>query len=121
MERVCECWIRKSLPNELCGLGENSQSPIIMKRDLVSAVLTAFVVTSFSRFIISILRNSPVKAALRSTGTVQRFKALGTKVPQIGWNRLTWTKNVNEQFPELPSDPFVYLFIPTISDWMGVP
>jgi imidazole glycerol-phosphate synthase subunit HisH len=41
-------------------------------------------------------------------GTVQRFRAPGLKVPQIGWNRLTWTKQANEQFPELPSDPFVY-------------
>jgi glutamine amidotransferase len=41
-------------------------------------------------------------------GTVQKFRAPGLKVPQIGWNQLTWTKKAKERFPELPSDPFVY-------------
>jgi imidazole glycerol-phosphate synthase subunit HisH len=41
-------------------------------------------------------------------GTVQRFRAADLKVPQIGWNRLTWTKEAYERFPRLPSDPFVY-------------
>ncbi len=41
-------------------------------------------------------------------GTVQRFRAADLKVPQIGWNRLTWTKEAYKWFPELPSDPFVY-------------
>jgi imidazole glycerol-phosphate synthase subunit HisH len=41
-------------------------------------------------------------------GTVQRFRAADLKVPQIGWNRLTWTMAAYERFPELPSDPFVY-------------
>jgi imidazole glycerol-phosphate synthase subunit HisH len=41
-------------------------------------------------------------------GTVQRFRAAGLKVPQIGWNRLSWTKEVYERFPGLPIDPFVY-------------
>ena len=41
-------------------------------------------------------------------GKVQRFKAPGIKVPQIGWNRLEWTKSAFEHFPELPKDPFVY-------------
>jgi imidazole glycerol-phosphate synthase subunit HisH len=41
-------------------------------------------------------------------GTVQKFRTPGLKVPQIGWNRLTWTKQAREQYPGLPSDPFVY-------------
>jgi len=41
-------------------------------------------------------------------GTVQRFRAADLKVPQIGWNRLTWTKEAYKRYPELPSDPFVY-------------
>jgi glutamine amidotransferase len=41
-------------------------------------------------------------------GTVQKFRAPGFKVPQIGWNRLTWTKQASERYPELPRDPFVY-------------
>ena len=41
-------------------------------------------------------------------GKVQRFKTPGIKVPQIGWNRLQWTKSAHERFPELPKDPFVY-------------
>jgi glutamine amidotransferase len=41
-------------------------------------------------------------------GTVQKFRAPGLKVPQIGWNRLTWTNQARERYPELPSDPFVY-------------
>jgi imidazole glycerol-phosphate synthase subunit HisH len=41
-------------------------------------------------------------------GTVQRFRAADLKVPQIGWNRLTWTKEAHKRFQELPSDPFVY-------------
>jgi imidazole glycerol-phosphate synthase subunit HisH len=41
-------------------------------------------------------------------GKVQRFKTPGIKVPQIGWNRLEWTKSAQERFPELPKEPFVY-------------
>jgi imidazole glycerol phosphate synthase glutamine amidotransferase subunit len=41
-------------------------------------------------------------------GTVQRFRAGNLKVPQIGWNRLTWTKEAQERFPGLPSSPYVY-------------
>jgi imidazole glycerol-phosphate synthase subunit HisH len=41
-------------------------------------------------------------------GKVQRFKTPGIKVPQIGWNRLEWTKSARERFPGLPKDPFVY-------------
>jgi glutamine amidotransferase len=41
-------------------------------------------------------------------GKVQRFKTAGIKVPQIGWNRLKWTKAAQERFPLLPKDPFVY-------------
>ena len=41
-------------------------------------------------------------------GAVQRFRATDLKVPQIGWNRLTWTKEAIERFPKLPIDPFVY-------------
>ena len=41
-------------------------------------------------------------------GKVQRFKTPGIKVPQIGWNRLEWTKSAHKRFPELPKDPFVY-------------
>jgi glutamine amidotransferase len=41
-------------------------------------------------------------------GTVQRFRAADIKVPQIGWNRLTWTYEAHRRFRELPSSPFVY-------------
>ena len=41
-------------------------------------------------------------------GKVQRFRAPGIKVPQIGWNRLKWTKAAEERFGDLPKDPFVY-------------
>src|SRR5262249_12893452 len=41
-------------------------------------------------------------------GNVRRLKTAGVKVPQIGWNRLKWTKAACERFPELPKDPFVY-------------
>ena len=41
-------------------------------------------------------------------GTVQRFRSTHLKVPQIGWNRLTWTSEAHKRFPKLPSDPFVY-------------
>jgi glutamine amidotransferase len=41
-------------------------------------------------------------------GKVQRFRAPGIKVPQIGWNRLKWTKAAHERFGDLPKDPFVY-------------
>jgi glutamine amidotransferase len=41
-------------------------------------------------------------------GTVRRFEAANLKIPQIGWNRLTWTKEALKHFPGLPSDPFVY-------------
>jgi glutamine amidotransferase len=41
-------------------------------------------------------------------GTVQRFRTTNLKVPQIGWNRLNWTNEAYQRFPELPSDPFVY-------------
>jgi imidazole glycerol-phosphate synthase subunit HisH len=41
-------------------------------------------------------------------GTVQRFRAADIKVPQIGWNRLTWTNEAYKRFRGLPSDPFVY-------------
>jgi len=41
-------------------------------------------------------------------GTVQRFRASDRKVPQIGWNQLSWTQAAYRQFPGLPNDPFVY-------------
>lgn len=41
-------------------------------------------------------------------GKVQRFRATDLKVPQIGWNRLSWTKEAYKRFPKLPNDPFVY-------------
>jgi glutamine amidotransferase len=41
-------------------------------------------------------------------GVVRRFPPNSLKVPQIGWNRLTWTKAALNRFPELPSDPYVY-------------
>jgi imidazole glycerol-phosphate synthase subunit HisH len=41
-------------------------------------------------------------------GNVRRFKTAGIKVPQIGWNRLKWTRWAQERFPDLPKDPFVY-------------
>jgi glutamine amidotransferase len=41
-------------------------------------------------------------------GTVQRFRATDIKVPQIGWNRLTWTNEAYQRFRGLPNDPFVY-------------
>jgi glutamine amidotransferase len=41
-------------------------------------------------------------------GNVRRFKTAGIKVPQIGWNRLKWTRSAQERFPDLPKDPFVY-------------
>jgi imidazole glycerol-phosphate synthase subunit HisH len=39
---------------------------------------------------------------------VQRFRAADLKVPQIGWNRLSWTPEAYLRFPKLPIDPFVY-------------
>jgi imidazole glycerol-phosphate synthase subunit HisH len=41
-------------------------------------------------------------------GKVQRFRAANLKVPQIGWNRLSWTKEAHKRFPELPDAPYVY-------------
>jgi len=41
-------------------------------------------------------------------GQVRRFKAGDLKVPQIGWNRLTWTQEAFARFPGLPDSPFVY-------------
>jgi glutamine amidotransferase len=41
-------------------------------------------------------------------GTVQRFRTADIKVPQIGWNRLTWTNEAHKRFRELPGNPFVY-------------
>jgi glutamine amidotransferase len=41
-------------------------------------------------------------------GTVQKFRTPGLKVPQIGWNQLSWTKQARERYSGLPSDPFVY-------------
>ena len=41
-------------------------------------------------------------------GRVQRFRTGNLKVPQIGWNRLTWTKGAQERFPGLPVNPYVY-------------
>ena len=41
-------------------------------------------------------------------GVVRRFPHNGLKVPQIGWNRLTWMKAARDRFPELPAEPFVY-------------
>jgi imidazole glycerol-phosphate synthase subunit HisH len=41
-------------------------------------------------------------------GMVQKFRSPGLKVPQIGWNRLTWTKQARERYSGLPIDPFVY-------------
>ena len=48
-------------------------------------------------------------------GKVQRFKSGDLKVPQIGWNRLTWTNEAYARFPELPdATRSSILFIPTI-------
>ena len=41
-------------------------------------------------------------------GQVRRFKSRDLKVPQIGWNRLTWTREAFARFPGLPDAPFVY-------------
>ena len=41
-------------------------------------------------------------------GQVRRFKARDLKVPQIGWNLLTWTQRAFARFPGLPDSPFVY-------------
>jgi imidazole glycerol-phosphate synthase subunit HisH len=41
-------------------------------------------------------------------GQVRRFKARDLKIPQIGWNRLTWTQQALGRFPGLPDSPFVY-------------
>lgn len=41
-------------------------------------------------------------------GRVRRFRAGNLKVPQIGWNRLTWTKEAQERYPGLPENPYVY-------------
>ena len=41
-------------------------------------------------------------------GTVQRFRTAGVKIPQIGWNRLKWTRAASDRFTALPEDPFVY-------------
>jgi imidazole glycerol-phosphate synthase subunit HisH len=41
-------------------------------------------------------------------GKVRRFKSGDLKVPQIGWNRLAWTKQAYARFPGLPDAPFVY-------------
>lgn len=41
-------------------------------------------------------------------GKVQRFRATNLKIPQIGWNRLSWTKEAHKRFPGLPDAPFVY-------------
>ena len=41
-------------------------------------------------------------------GKVRRFRSAGIKIPQIGWNRLQWTRTARERFPGLPKDPFVY-------------
>jgi glutamine amidotransferase len=41
-------------------------------------------------------------------GKVRRFKSGSLKVPQIGWNRLAWTKQAYTRFPNLPERPFVY-------------
>jgi glutamine amidotransferase len=44
----------------------------------------------------------------RFKGQVRRFEAGKLKVPQIGWNRLTWTKQAQALYPHLPDNPFVY-------------
>ncbi len=41
-------------------------------------------------------------------GVVRRFPHGSLKVPQIGWNRLKWTKAAWDRYSELPEDPFVY-------------
>ena len=41
-------------------------------------------------------------------GNVRRFKSGNLKVPQIGWNRLSWTEQALARFPGLPDSPFVY-------------
>jgi imidazole glycerol-phosphate synthase subunit HisH len=41
-------------------------------------------------------------------GKVQRFRAANLKIPQIGWNRLSWTDEARKRFPGLPDAPFVY-------------
>jgi imidazole glycerol-phosphate synthase subunit HisH len=41
-------------------------------------------------------------------GTVQRFRASDLKVPQIGWNQLSWTEEAYRRLPGLPSNPYVY-------------
>jgi len=41
-------------------------------------------------------------------GKVRRFHTSALKVPQVGWNRLTWTKQAATRYPGLPDNPFVY-------------
>ena len=41
-------------------------------------------------------------------GEVRRFTGPQMKVPQIGWNTVHWSAQTLQQFPELPTDPFVY-------------
>jgi imidazole glycerol-phosphate synthase subunit HisH len=41
-------------------------------------------------------------------GQVQRFAHSNIKVPQIGWNKVRWTKQALDRYPDLPVDPFVY-------------
>jgi imidazole glycerol-phosphate synthase subunit HisH len=52
---------------------------------------------------------SPGVAGLgRFKGEVKRFQSGKLKVPQIGWNRLTWTSQAEARYPQLPDNPFVY-------------
>jgi imidazole glycerol phosphate synthase glutamine amidotransferase subunit len=44
-------------------------------------------------------------------GEVRRFTGSEVKVPQIGWNRVRWSAQTLQQFPELPADPFVYFVL----------
>jgi glutamine amidotransferase len=42
------------------------------------------------------------------SGQVRRLAHPGIKVPQIGWNKVHWSKEALNRYPGLPSNPFVY-------------
>ena len=41
-------------------------------------------------------------------GQVRKFPAGTVKVPQIGWNSVTWTEHARALYGKLPPDPFFY-------------
>lgn len=41
-------------------------------------------------------------------GEVRRLAGPNIKVPQIGWNKVRWSKQALKQYPGLPADPYVY-------------